>query len=45
VHRKRRAQEGLVLTQHAGVLVAQALQQLGRALDVSEQEGDGAGGE
>ena len=40
-----RAQQRLMLAQGTGVLVAQPLEQLGAALDVGEQEGDGAGGE
>ena len=38
-----RAQDLPVLGQHLSVLLAQTLQQLGRALDVREHEGDGSG--
>src|SRR5262249_3836555 len=40
---KRGAQERLVLAERARVPVPQLLQQLGAALDVGEEEGDGAG--
>jgi hypothetical protein len=38
----RLAEQSLVVVQHDGVVVAELPQQLGRALDVREQEGDGA---
>jgi hypothetical protein len=45
LRRKRRPQQCLVLSQHPRVVVAKALEELGAALDVGEQEGNGATGE
>ena len=45
VPRESVTQDAAVLGEHLGVLVAQFVQQARRALDVREQEGDGAGGE
>ena len=38
------AQDGALIRQQVGVVIAQLRQQPGRTLDVGEEEGDGAGG-
>jgi len=42
---ERGTQEGPTLCQHVGVALAQLLQQLGRPLDVAEEQRDGTHGE